>query len=472
MSSVASRRARRRLPPRLPGGLPFLGHALAFRKEPVRLLRAARERFGDISSFSLAGRRVAFFCGPQAHEAYFRAGDDELSAKAAYRFTVPIFGPGVAYDASEERMNEQLGMIMPALTERRLRLYAGFIQEEIEEYLKDWGDAGTIDLPRMCNELTVYIASRCLIGRDFRRSLSGEFARLYHDLEAGINLVGLFFPNLPLPSFRRRDRARVRLVELIGGIIAQRRRSGKEEEDFLQTLMTARYADGTALSEAEITGILLTLIFAGQHTSAVQAAWAGIELMQHPEYLERVLREQEQVTSAHEEISFDALRDMEVLERAIQESERLHPPLILLVRQVLRDLCYRDYVVPAGDLAMVSPGVAHRLPEVFADPERYDPDRFGPGREEQRKAKYTIITFGGGRHGCIGLTFAYLQVKAIWSTLLRRYELRLLDPHPQPSYATFVVGPQPPCRIAYQRRRKASSSVPQEAQVTEALSQR
>lgn len=443
-----------RLPPRLPGGLPFLGHALELRRDPVRLLYGARQRFGDICSFQLAGRRVAFFCGPEANEAYLRAPGDQLSAKAAYRFTVPIFGPGVAYDATEERMSEQVDMVLPALTERRLRLYAGFIQEEIDDYLKTWGDSGVLDLSVMCNSLTVFIASRCLIGRQFRSNLSEEFARLYHDLEGGINLLAFFLPNLPLPSFRRRDRARVRLVELIGGIIRERRQSGQEEEDFLQTLMTARYSDGLALSEEAITGILLTLIFAGQHTSAIQAAWAGVELLQHPDYLERVLREQDDVMGDREELTFDALRDMEVLDRGIQESERLHPPLILLVRQVLREFHYRDYVIPAGDLAMISPAVAHRLPHVFADPERYDPDRFGPGREEHRKARHAIITFGGGKHGCIGLTFAYLQVKAIWSALLRRYELRLLDGRPKPNYATFVVGPQTPCRIAYQQRKR------------------
>jgi sterol 14alpha-demethylase len=100
------------------------------------------------------------------------------------------------------------------------------------------------------------------------------------------------------------------------------------------------------------------------------------------------------------------------------------------------------------------------MPEVFTDPDRYDPDRFAPGREEHRRARYAILTFGGGRHGCIGMTFAYLQVKAIWSTLMRRFELRLLDSRPQPNYATFVVGPRPPCRLHYRRHRRVTVSVP------------
>jgi sterol 14-demethylase len=250
------------------------------------------------------------------------------------------------------------------------------------------------------------------------------------------------------------------MVEIIARIIADRRARGTEEEDFLQTLMTARYADGSALTEDNITGMLLSLIFAGQHTSAVQAAWAGVELLRHPQYLSRVLREQQEVLGEQDELTFDALREMVLLEQSIQESERLHPPLIVLMRQILRDFTYQEYRMPADWLAMVSPAVSHRLPEVFAAPNRYDPDRFGATRREHRQAKYAIITFGGGRHGCIGMTFAYLQVKAIWSVLLRRFELELIDRHPEPNYATFVVGPKPPCRLRYRRKRPVAVHVP------------
>ena len=68
----------------------------------------------------------------------------------------------------------------------------------------------------------------------------------------------------------------------------------------------------------------------------------------------------------------------------------------MLMRKILGDLRYREYVIPAGGLAMVSPAVSHRLPEVFSKPEMYDPDRFGPGREEDRKSAYRLIGFGGG----------------------------------------------------------------------------
>jgi sterol 14-demethylase len=432
-------------------------------RDPVAFLQHGRDRCGEVFAFRLLGRQVAVLTGPRASAAFFRAPDDQLSARAAYRFTVPIFGQGIAYDASPEVMDEQLGLVFPALREERLQAYARFMAEEAEAYFGAWADTGTVDLLSAMQELTVFIASRCLIGQEFRRSLSTEFARLYHDLEGGINLLAFFWPHLPLPAFKRRDRARQRMVEVIAQLVAERRARGLEGEDFLQTLMAARYADGTVLSDDTITGLLLTLIFAGQHTSAVLATWTGIELLRHPPHLRAVLHEQHAVANG-QAMSLAALRHLVVLERSIKEAERLHPPLIMLMRQVMRDFEYAPYHIPAGWLALVSPAVSHRLADIFPAPDRYDPDRFAPGREEDRQAAYALIGFGGGKHACIGLTFAYLQVKAIWSVLLRQFELELVQRDPAPDYRTFVVGPQQPCVVRYRRRRHVVVRRPENVQ--------
>jgi sterol 14-demethylase len=439
-------------PPELHGGLPFFGHAVEFHRDPTRLLRRGREQFGDIFSFLLAGQQITVLTGPEANEAFFHASDEQLSAKEAYQFTVPIFGQGIAYDASPEVMHEQLGFLFPALRDQRLQAYAHFMADEAQSYFNQWGVEGVVDLLQMTNELTTFIASRCLIGHEFRQNLSTEFAHLYHDLEGGLNLIAFFRPNMPLPSFKRRDRARVRMAELISQIIAARRAKGIEGVDFLQTLMTAHYADGTPLSDDAITGLLLTVIFAGQHTSAILAAWTGVLLLQHRQFLPPILQEQKEVFGGRLDMTLDALRKLAFLERAIKEAERLRPPLVMLMRKIRKDFIYQDYCAPAGGLAMVSPAVSHRLPEIFREPEVYDPGRFGAGREEDRKHTYTLIGFGGGRHRCIGLTFAQQQVKVIWSVLLQMFDLELVHPHHQPDYSTFVVGPKRPCLIRYRRK--------------------
>jgi len=368
-----------------------------------------------------------------------------------------MFGRGVAYDATPELMDEQLGFIMPALRDARMQTYAQAIEDEAEAFTAAWGERGEFDLLQAMNELTVFNACRCLIGRDFRRHLTTQFAHSYHDLEAGVNLVAFFKPHLPLPAMRRRDRGRAQIVRLIGSVLEERRRRGPADDDFVDTLMQARYSNGRALTDDEITGLLLTLIFAGQHTSAVMAAWTGILLLQHREHLDRVMHEQETVV-AGEPVSLAALRKLVVLERCIKEAERMYPPLVMLMRSILRDFEYQGHVLPAGDLAMVAPAVTHRLPHIFRDPQQYDPDRFAPGREEDRRTQFALIGFGGGKHRCIGSGFAYQQIKLIWTVLLRDFELELAAGEHQPDYSTFVVGPRRPCVVRYRRKSASGTS--------------
>jgi len=446
--------------PMLPGGVPWLGHALALRKDPVALMLDGRRRLGDVFAIQLAGTRVTVFLGPRAQSTFFQAPETRLSAREVYRFTTPIFGRGVVYDTTPETMDEQMGFLYPALRDDRLRAYTRAMQEEVEGFVAAWGDEGEIDLAAAMNELTVFVASRCLVGEEFRRALTPELAGLFHDLEGGINLLGFINPWLPLvPAFRRRDRARARLDAMIRTALGARRMRDARSGDFLDALLEARYADGRGLSDDEVVGLLVATVFAGQHTSAVMATWVAVLLLEHPAYLARVLDEQREVLDG-EEIDLGHLRRLTVLERAIKEAERMHPPLIMLMRRIVEDVHDGDLVAPAGGLAMVSPAAGHRLPDVFAEPDRYDPDRFAPGREEDRKARNALIGFGGGHHRCIGSAFAQQQIKIIWSVILRRFELSLATREHRPDYATFVVGPRPPCRLRYRRRRRAAMRVP------------
>jgi len=155
--------------------------------------------------------------------------------------------------------------------------------------------------------------------------------------------------------------------------------------------------------------------------------------LQHPDTL-ALVREEAETVLGDGAATLARLKRLTVLERCLKEAERLHPPLVMLMRTVLRDLEVGDKIVPRGGLALVSPAISHRSPDAFRCPDQFDPNRFAPG------------------HRCIGLAFAQQQVKVIWSLLLRRFEFELVGPAPRPDYATFVVGPKLPCRLRYRRR--------------------
>jgi sterol 14-demethylase len=424
---------------------------MAFVKDTIGLLQQTYDECGRVGRFRLFGKDMILFTGPEAHEALFRLPDEVLSPNAAYKMMVPVFGEGVAYGAEPAKMTEQMHMLYPALRNNRMRTYTEIVARETSDIIADWGEEGEIEACEFFGMLTNFTSSSCLLGREFRNEMSEEFSKVYYDLERGIVAWGYIHPYLPIPAFRRRDRARARLGEMVSEIVEKRRQSGYRGEDFLQTLMDSEYSDGSKLSDHEITGMLVAAMFAGHHTSSVTTAWTLIELLRHPHFLEAVRDEIHGRYANAEEYTFLSLRDLEKTESAVKEALRIHPPLFILLRAALEDCEILGYQVKKGNWVAVSPMVAHRDDEVFENALEYDPDRYGPGREEDKRP-FAYIAFGGGRHKCMGNAFAILQIKTIIAVLLNRYDFELAGDSVETDFQGLVLGPKPPIRIRYRRR--------------------
>jgi sterol 14-demethylase len=451
-------------PPKMPGALPILGHMLEFGKNPFQYMMNLRKSLGEIGEFRMFHQKMVLMTGPEANEAFFRAPDGQLDQSQAYKIMTPIFGKGVVFDAPPHKKDQQLKMLMPVLRDKPMRGYAHVIVQEVEQMIAGWGDTGEIDLLEFMKELTIYTSSHCLLGNEFRYELNEEFAKIYHDLEKGVNPLAFVFPYLPLPVFRRRDKARARLQELVTGIIAKRALKTEKSEDAFQLLIESKYDDGTHLSPHEITGMLIGTIFAGHHTTAGTAAWTLLELARRPEHSAAVLNELDDLFGAEGEVTFQSLREIPLLENVIKEVLRLHPPLIFLIRKVMQDFHFKGYTVKAGKYVCASPRVSHRIAEVFPDPEKFDPGRYSEARQEDARP-FSWIAFGGGKHKCTGNAFAMLQLKAIFSILLRRYTFELVDDKDnyQDDFTQMVVQPLSPCRIRYIKRTDIKDTVDESA---------
>ncbi len=442
-------------PPKLSGGLPLLGHTVEFLRSAIDLLFRAQHERGEIAAFQVFNRSMVAMFGPEAHEAVFRAPDSVLNPCEAYKIMTPVFGEGIVYDATPEKMAEQLKMLLPALKDKRMRTYGEAVVGETEQLVRPWGEAGVLDFVEFCRVLTNFTSSRCLLGKEFREGMTEEFASVYHDLEKGVTPVAYINAHLPIPSFRKRDRARVRMVSMIGDVIRARLRDRREGEDFLQTLMDARYSDGKALTEHEITGMLLAGMFAGHHTSSVTTAWTLIELLRAPGVFADVRAEIDRVFAGGARVTHASLRELAATENAVKEALRLHPPLFMLVRVAKQDFTYKTWFIPKGTWIIVSPTVSHQMPEVFRDPERFDPSRYAPPREEDKR-DFAYIAFGGGRHKCLGNAFAILQIKAILALLIGQYDFELAGDAIASDFHGLVIGPKEPCRVRYRKRERPS----------------
>jgi sterol 14-demethylase len=213
--------------------------------------------------------------------------------------------------------------------------------------------------------------------------------------------------------------------------------------------------DGTPhFSADEITGMFISMMFAGHHTSSGTAAWTMIELLRHPAILTDVVAELDDLYADGSEVSFQALRSIPRLEAALKETLRLHPPLILLLRVAKEEIELAGHAVPAGTMVGATPKVSNRIPEDFPDPDRFDPGRYLDARQEDLANRWTWIPFGAGRHRCVGNAFAMMQLKAIFSVLLRDYEFEAAQPVDtyRDDCSKMVIQLEQPCRVRYRRR--------------------
>jgi sterol 14-demethylase len=177
-------------------------------------------------------------------------------------------------------------------------------------------------------------------------------------------------------------------------------------------------------------------------------------LIRHRDIYQQVVSELDQLYSDGSPVSFHALRQIPRLENVIKETLRLHPPLIILMRVAKGELVVHGYPIHYGDMVAASPAISNRIPEDFPDPDEFAPQRYVEPRQEDILNRWTWIPFGAGRHRCVGAAFATMQLKAIFSVLLRTYEFDMAQAPEsyRNDHTKMVVQLAQPARVAYRRR--------------------
>ena len=164
--------------------------------------------------------------------------------------------------------------------------------------------------------------------------------------------------------------------------------------------------------------------------------WA---LAAFPEWQERIRAEVAEIGGTH--LTYDRMGDMDYTERTFNEALRCIPPVPFIPRRVMRDFEFQGKTIPAGTNVSVSPGFVHMMPELWTEPEKFDPDRFSANRAEHRNHKFAWAPFGGGAHKCLGMHFAYMQVKAFSFQFLQRFRVSV-EPGYEPEWARIPI-PKP-----------------------------
>jgi sterol 14-demethylase len=470
-------------PPVVGGGLPMIGHLPAFMKGPVSMFDGLRSKYRSIFTIRVGPQRITMLVGADAQYAFIKAKDDMLDQASVYGFTIPVFGKGIIYDSPLDERLQQVKLLVHSMNTKSLEAMVPKMIDEAERYFAAWGEEGTVELRKVFSELIILTASSCLMGREIREGLSEDIARIYHDLDGGLTPLSTLWPSAPTAAHRDRDRARAEMEGIFSGVIAQRRSGAVREDDFLQKMIDFRYKDiedpgtgqvlqeGRGFKDSEIVGLLVVLLFAGQHTSSITSTWLGARLLCSPEALAEVKAEQERLCPDKEALTYRNLMEMEAMRRSVTEALRLYPPLVLLMRKVLKpDFKVGALTIPKGDIVGVCCPATNLDPRYWHDPTEFKPSRFAPGGAEadtfdSRFVGHGVLqglmmAFGGGAHMCSGRRFGFLQVTTIWTILLRDFDMEMTTPLPKPAYNDMVVGPDGPINVKYKRKTKKAAVPP------------
>jgi len=401
------------------------------------LLAETAERVGPVfrrvlEGGPMAGQEVIYLVGPEANRLVLHTARERFSHDRGW---TPVIGERMGrgllhMDGAEWARHRQ--MMNPAFTSAYMARYVPLMAKVIARRTADWLERGEVDLFAEAREITFDVAAGALVSQD-------EGAEVDRARELFYGLFHAFDPALETwDEYRRRwTEYRGELETMARRWIRARRegtgadtspaRSGAAEGpsgDVLGLIARARDEDGRELDEEQVIGHVMILLLAGHETTTVQSAWLLYLLATHPQARARAEAEVDaQLGDDPADLTFEALREMEYLGNAVRETGRLYSPVTVVPRGVVEDAEFAGHVIPAGSQVRLGLAGTHRLSRIFADPERFDPDRLAPPREEDRKVPYSLVTFGGGPRTCIGINFAQIEMRALAAYVLRRFRI-------------------------------------------------
>ncbi|WP_020671348.1 cytochrome P450 [Amycolatopsis nigrescens] len=411
-------------------GTAYADHSLLGRTgkyTPAELLLALHRRFGPVVSAGAGRNRFVYLLGAEANRFVF-ANSPLFRNREAYAGLIPVDGETSlpVSDGDDHRRRRRL--VQPALHHRQIDGYLRIMAENADAVVGSW---------RTGQRVEVYQAFRAAIRRSTIQSLFGgrlaADAEFFGDqLQPLLDLVDRLpqtvavLERLHLPPWRRAVAARNKVDARIYAEIARMRAGDADDGDHvLATLVHGRGDDGEGLTDLEVRDQAVSLIAAGYETTSAAMAWAVYAMLSTPGVWDRARDEVRDVLGDRPPAGTDLSR-LTYLNGVVHETLRLYPPAVIGARMVTRDFEFADRRVPAGSLLIFSPYVTHRLPELWPEPTRFDPERWDPAAPGYRKpVAHEFLPFGGGQHRCVGSVLAVTELTVMLARLLAGASLRL-----------------------------------------------
>ncbi len=442
---------------------PRFWQILSYSLRPYATVESSR-RFGDRYTVSgLNGpEKLVVFSDPEAIRDIFTDDGEALRSGEA---TAPILGPILGWHSilllDGARHFRERRLMGPPFHGERMHVYGRLMRDIASRVIDRWPVGKPFPIHREMQDITMEVMVRAVFGADqeavyrpMREHVERFVAQANGPSAPFIALRAFQWDLGPFSPWGRFVRNRAVVREALLADIAQRRTEGTAgRTDILSLLVEARDEQGQPMSDDELLDEMFTLLMAGHETTATALAWAFWHLTQHPDVVARLRAELARVAGGAP-VQPQHIPQLEYLDAVIKETMRLTPVVTFVVRRVHAPARIGGLDLPAGVNVGANIYMTHRRPDVWPDPERFDPDRFLGARP----APNTFFPFGGGVRRCIGAAFATYELKTVLAEVLPRVELKLAPGYRmRPRLRAITIAPSRGMPVVVERRLGAAS---------------
>ena len=402
---------------------------------PIVLFSQLAETYGDIAHYKLGNHHIVFLNHPEYIRQVLVVQNDNFIKERTVQRSKMLLGEGMITAEGAAHRSQRLAA-QPAFHRQRIVEYASVMVEEAAHIRDSWHAGEERDVAADMMHLTLNVVARTLFAADLREEV--------YELATAINrIMGLynFLIMLPAaewlvhfhpPGLAAFVRARNRIDAVVYRMIDAHRKSGVDRGSLLDLMLAATPPEDEP-SRQSLRDQVITIFLAGYETVANALSWTWYLLSQNPE-CERKLHQEVQSVLGESLPGFEHVPRLRYTENVLAESLRLYPPAWAMGRYARNDFALGDYFLPARTTVLISQFITHRDSRYFADPLRFDPDRFSP-EARARRSKFVYFPFGAGARQCIGESFAWMEGVLVLATLAQKWKLRLAPGHrvePQP----------------------------------------
>lgn len=394
-------------------------------QNPLQTLVDAAREYGDVVCLDPHERRIYLLTHPD-HVKHVLQDNYRNYRRDADSFKL-LAGNGLIVSEGDFWLRQRR-LIQPAFHRQQIAALTATMTEVTAAMLERWQVAAEqgepLDVLAEMMKLTLTIIVKTMFGGD----VTEEVEAAAHALDVGQAYLYQqgwdYAGELGSSGEVEFRQAMDTLDRMVYRLIDQRRRSGEARPDLLSMLLQARDEEtGEGMSEQQLRDEIVTIFGAGRDTTALGLAWTWYLLDQHPE-VERRLRAEVSGALKGRSPTFADLPHLAYTRQVFEEALRLYPPGWMTARLSLGEDEIGGYFIPANAEIFLSPYVTQRRPDLWEQPDRFDPERFAPERAAVRP-RFAYFPFGGGPRVCIGNTFALVEAQLVLAMVTQAYQLRL-----------------------------------------------